>query len=78
MACANTKDGRQAEENKQVPEEENNYHSQCWERGGGAKLQSVLARMVSPGGVRPETVLVLCIHIFSAGFGQFFKYVFDN
>lgn len=46
--------------------------------GGGAKLQSVLARMVSPGGVRPETVLVLCIHIFSAGFGQFFKYVFDN
>lgn len=77
MACANTKDGRQAEENKRVPEEENNYHSQCWERGG-AKLQSVLARMVSPGGVRPETVLVLCIHIFSAGFGQFFKYVFDN
>lgn len=35
MACANTKDGRQAEENKRVPEEENNYHSQCWERGGG-------------------------------------------
>lgn len=70
MVSANTKDGRQTEENKRVPEEENNHYSQCWE-GGGAKLQSVLARMVSPGEVKPETVLILCIHIFSTGFGQF-------
>lgn len=71
MVSANTKDGRQTEENKRVQEEENNQYSQCWEGGGGAKLQSVLARMVSPGEVKPETVLILCIHIFSTGFGQF-------
>lgn len=39
-------------------------------RGGGGKTAVGVSKL-SPGEVKPETVLILCIHIFSTGFGQF-------
>lgn len=84
MVCANTKDGRQAQKNKGVSEEENNYYSRCWGGGGFetvvstlmAKLQSVSVR-ISPGRMKPDSVDTVYTY-FLGRVRTIFKYVFDN
>lgn len=72
MVCANTKDGRQAQENKWVSEEENNYYSRCLGGGGGGRDGSVNLDGKTPVGVskdiswKNETWQCwYCVYIFS-------------
>lgn len=54
MVCANIKDGRQAQENKRVSEEENDYYSRCLGGGGGVRVGSVNLDGKTPVGVSKD------------------------
>lgn len=77
MVSANTKDGRQTEENKRVPEEENNQYSQCWEGGGGKTAVGVSKDGISWRSETRDSVDTVYTY-FLDRIRPIFKYVFDN